>query len=147
MSMTGFEPFDRAVQKAFVWLNEVMEEMGTSDRHKAYIAMRGALHALRDRLPVVEAAQLAAQMPLLLRGLYYEGWSPAHVPVRLRHRQEFLEYVARAFPRNSDIDPEQAVRATFTVLRRHITPGELEDVIASFPKEMRDLWGEAVPVA
>ena len=47
--------------------------LGTDDRQDAYRAVRGVLHTLRDRLPVEESAQLAAQLPTLLRGVFYEG--------------------------------------------------------------------------
>ena len=52
---------DRSVEKANVWINDVAAELQTSDRHEAYRALRAFLHVLRDRLPVPEAAQLAAQ--------------------------------------------------------------------------------------
>ena len=50
MSMTGLDVFDRTVHKTNSWLNELMEILGWSDRHKAYLALRVTLHALRDRL-------------------------------------------------------------------------------------------------
>jgi uncharacterized protein (DUF2267 family) len=66
--------FDRTLYKTHTWLKEIMEVLGTEDRHRAYMALRAVLHALRDRLTVEEVAQLGAQLPMLIRGLYYEGW-------------------------------------------------------------------------
>jgi hypothetical protein len=37
----------------------------------------GMLHVLRDRLTIQEAVQPGAQLPMLIRGLYWEGWDPA----------------------------------------------------------------------
>ena len=74
--MTGLDVFDTTVHKTHVWLNDIMQELGWEDRHKAYLGLRTTLHALRDRLTVEETAQLAAQLPMLIRGLYYEGWDP-----------------------------------------------------------------------
>ncbi len=73
MSMTGLDVFDTTVQKTNIWLKEIMEALGWENKHKAYLALRATLHALRDRLIFEEAVQFAAQMPMLIRGLYYEG--------------------------------------------------------------------------
>ncbi len=91
--MSELEMIDRSVEKAHVWLNDMAEELGTDDRQFAYRALRASLHAIRDRLPVEEAAQLAAQMPLLIRGIYYENWRPAATPMTYRDIDSFLERV------------------------------------------------------
>src|SRR6266851_4782007 len=73
MSTTGLEVFDTTVQKTNIWLKDIMQALGWEDRHKAYVALRITLHALRDRLTPEEASQLGAQLPMLIRGLYYEA--------------------------------------------------------------------------
>ena len=99
------------------------------------------LHALRDRLTVDEVAQLGAQLPILVRGLYYDQWHhSAGKPDRLRHKEEFLAAVAAGLDDIGPIDPEDATRAVFAVLEHHIAPGEIEDVKAILPTHLRDLW-------
>ena len=71
---------DHSIEKANIWINEMAEALGTEDRQAAYRALRGFLHALRDRIPVDETAQLAAQLPELVRGVYYENWRPSTTP-------------------------------------------------------------------
>jgi len=71
MSFTGLEVFDKTLQIAPVWLGE----MGP-DRQRAHHALRAVRHALRDRLPLHLAAHLGAQLPLLVRGIYYDSWHP-----------------------------------------------------------------------
>src|SRR5690606_13115541 len=63
MSTTGFDIFDRTVQKTNVLLKELGEALHMEDTHDAYLSLRAVLHALRDRLHPAEAAQLAAQLP------------------------------------------------------------------------------------
>jgi uncharacterized protein (DUF2267 family) len=140
MSATGLEVFDKTVQTTNAWLKEIMEATGL-DRRRAYRALAAVLHALRDRLTVDEVAQLGAQLPIMVRGLYYDQWHhPAGKPDRLRHKEEFLAAVAAGLDDIGAIDPEDATRAVFAVLEHHIAPGEIEDVKAMLPTHLRDLW-------
>jgi uncharacterized protein (DUF2267 family) len=108
--------------------------------YRAYHALRAVLHALRDRLTVEQAAALAAQLPMLVRGFYYEGWHPHGKPVKERHKEEFLAHIADAFRDDPDVDPEQVTRAVFDVLAKHVTAGEIESVKQGLPAELRSLW-------
>lgn len=132
--------FDRTVHKTNTWLKDIMRELGTPDRRKAYQALRATLHALRDRLTIEEAAQLGAQLPMLIRGFYYEGWDPTGKPERVRDREEFLARIARAFRDDEKLDPEAVARAVFKVLQSRVTEGEIEDVKNLLPGEIRNLW-------
>jgi uncharacterized protein (DUF2267 family) len=140
MSQSTLAPFNSTVQRTNVWLNDVLEEMEWQDPQRAYHALRVVLHALRDRLTVEQAAALAAQLPMLVRGFYYEGWHPHGKPVKGRHKDEFLADIAEAFRDDLGVDPEQVVRAVCRVLGRHVTAGEVESVKRSLPAELRKLW-------
>jgi uncharacterized protein (DUF2267 family) len=113
MSTTNHELFSNTLQKTHLWLKDLAEELRWEDQHQAYLALRATLHALRDRLTVDEAAHLGAQLPVLIRGFYYEGWSPAGKPVRERHKEEFCAHVKAYFQREEDIDAEKIVRGVF----------------------------------
>ena len=136
---TGIEAFDHSLQLTNLWSKDLMRRLGTEDRHLAYLALRTTLHALRDRLAVDEAAHLGAQLPMLVRGLYYEGWRPAGKPAKERSREAFLAHV-RAEAHALDFDPEPAARAVFGLLADRITAGEIEDVKSMLPKPIRELW-------
>jgi uncharacterized protein (DUF2267 family) len=140
MSATGLDVFDTTLHKTNSWLNELMQVLGWQDRHKAYMALRATLHALRDRLTVEEVAQLGAQLPMLIRGFYYEGWDPTGKPLRIRQKEQFLARIEQEFRGNDRIDPERVARAVFTVLANRVTEGEIEDVKHVLPAEIRDLW-------
>jgi uncharacterized protein (DUF2267 family) len=131
--------FEHATQKADVWIQDMMRELGTKDPHQAYHALSAALHALRDRLSVDEAAQLSAQLPLLVRGLFFEGWHPASTPVHLRRPEELLAMVDRKAGDGHGLDPERALAATFEVLRHHVSPGELKSLAHVLPESWAEL--------
>jgi len=77
MQSTGVSALDGTIQKTNIWLREVMDELGSDDRHRAYLALRSVLHSLRDRLTIEEATDLGAQLPILVRGFYYDAWNPS----------------------------------------------------------------------
>ena len=140
MSATGPRVFDSTIQTTNIWLDELMREMAWDDRHKAYHALRAVLHTLRDRLPVNEAMQLAAQLPMLVRGFYFEGWNPQNKPVKERSQDVFLSHVGDAFLFDVEADARKITRAVLGVLSRHVTSGEIEDVKGILPHDIRELW-------
>jgi uncharacterized protein (DUF2267 family) len=144
MSATGLEVFDTTLQKTNSWLHDLMQALGWLDRHRAYTALRATLHALRDRLSVEEVAQLGAQLPMLIRGFYYEGWDPTGKPLRIRQKEQFLariELELRGDERFDDLVPvERIARAVFMLLAQRISAGEIEDIKHVMPAEIRELW-------
>lgn len=140
MSMTGLSQFDQTIHLTNAWLNDLMETLDWEDRHRAYRGLRATLHALRDRLPPESVAHLAAQLPMLVRGFYYEGWSPGKHGDRDRTAQDFIAHVAKAFDQDPDADPARIVRAVFGLLSRHVSKGEVENVRSNLTDSIRSLW-------
>lgn len=138
--MNSLHSFDATLQKSAVWMKELAKALGTDDAHLAYKALRATFRALRDHLSVDEAAQFSAQLPTLLRGVFYEGWDPRRVPTRPNNRDTFFETFWQERGAGEILtDPESTIRAVFRVLRRHISAGELRDVMGQLPAEIRDL--------
>lgn len=142
MSLTAIGPIERAAHTTNTWLKELMAELGWEDRQRAYHALGAVLHALRDRLTVDEAADLGAQLPLLVRGLYYEGWSPSGKPIKERKKEDFLAHIAAALRGHAAIFPEGVAWAVFKVLQRHVSAGEIGDIKHVLPTQIRSLWPE-----
>ena len=139
MSATGLQVFDETLHKTNSWLKEIAEELGL-DRQGAYQVLRAGLHCLRDRLTINEAADLGDQLPMLVRGIYYEAWHPAGKPEKIRSRDEFLARVSARIQMKQPVDSERAARAVFRTLENHISLGEVRHVIQSLPEEIRTLW-------
>jgi len=138
---TSHDVFDGTLQKTQIWLNDIMTELDWQEHpHKAYLALRTVLHALRDRLTIEEAVQLGAQLPMLVRGLYYEGWTLKGKPRKERHKEDFLAHIKDAFKDDFTSRPESIVRAVFKVLARHTSEGEIDDIKHILPKALHELW-------
>ncbi len=129
----------RTNEKTNTWLNELAEELNWDEPDMVYHALRAVLHQLRDRLPMNESVQLACQLPMLIRGCYYESWDPKPHPEHL-HAEAFVARVALAFPGDFTIDPEQVTKAVLRIISQHVSEGELLDVQACLPADYRDLW-------
>jgi len=130
-----------AVQQIQEWLKELRDNGDLANENEAYIVLRAVLHQLRDRLTVEEAAHLGAQLPLIVRGIYFEGWRPGHVPEKVRTKRKFLDGVLlKLLPHRNP--PEPAVRDVFALLAHHCDPGEIANVIAQLPGELKELWPE-----
>jgi uncharacterized protein (DUF2267 family) len=140
--MTGRDVivFDKTLEKTNAWLAHLETALGWHDRQRCYAALRGVLHAIRDRLPPQEAVDLSAQLPILVRGVFFEGWRLAGKPRRYRHKGEFLGQLVHDAPWLAAEDREQVVTAVFELLSSELGGGETDHVRASLPAELRELW-------
>jgi uncharacterized protein (DUF2267 family) len=128
--------FNHAMHTANIWLADVGASLGTADRRYSYRALRAWLHALRDRLTVDAAVKFGAQLPELLRGIYYDGWTPAKAPIRYG----FHQYTQR-FALEAAMSPDEvpSVAAAVTqVVAAHVSPGQLEQALAELPSDLRN---------
>jgi uncharacterized protein (DUF2267 family) len=144
MSATGLSTFDETVHLSNHWLNELMRAVNWDDKYRAYRLLRSTLHALRDRLPAHEAVELGAQLPMLIRGLYYDGWHLRDAPLRERTKEAFLDHVEAVFKQDPNENTEDLVREVFKLLAGKISKGEIEDVMQALPGRVRTLWPSAV---
>ncbi|WP_435127286.1 DUF2267 domain-containing protein [Actinacidiphila sp. bgisy144] len=138
---TGFSSFDVMVDKANHVLKEIEQAYGwPKDRRKqSYAALRAVLHTARDRLTVDECVQFGAQLPTLLRGIYYDGWKPSEAPMKMS-KEEFFTRVRENFPYAIDSDTEQLARTVLKVLQQYVSSGEWDDVKAVFPGSLAAIF-------
>ena len=139
MAQTGLEVFDKTVQTTNTWLDEIVDELGPS-KQNAWHVLGAVLRTLRDRLPLDLAVHLGAQLPLLVRGLYYDQWHPASQPEKERTAEEFLARVELGLQGIRPMNIEQATKCVLGVLSRHIDPGQTAKVIDALPQGIRPLW-------
>lgn len=143
MSATGLDVFDKSLQTTNIWLNEIMDELGP-DRKTAWKVLSTVLHKLRDRLPVDLAAHLGSQLPLLVRGAYYDQFEPAKQPVDCDSQEDFAAEVAEWLSDIRPVDPDTAIRVVFALLSRHVAAGQIDKVRNALPKGLRQAWDAAM---
>ncbi len=141
MTATTVHSFAHAAEQAQQWVNELCADLGWSER-RAYRLLRSVLHTLRDWLRADEMADLAAQLPTLVRGVYFEGWGPSDAPPAERSKADFIARVDADFADDPIYDTAVAIAAVFRLLDRHVSSGEIDQVRASMRKSLRKLWPE-----
>lgn len=145
MSMNTIASFESATADAYQWLNEITSILRDEDRHFALQVLRGVLHALRDRLTIEQSAHLSAQLPLLIRGIYFENWDPQPLPSRDRTVEDFIDRVRPALTGYPGAEFIDAVSAVFEVLQRHVSLGEGDKIATMLPHAISTLWKLSVP--
>lgn len=136
------DSFATTVQETSRWLQSVESKIAPArvDKDLAWAVLGATLHAVRDRLQPGAAIHLGAQLPMLVRGLYYEHWHPSPDAAKERHKQQFLEHVREQLPADRQLDPEAAARAVFGVMHEKLDSGQIAKLARQMPKELRDLW-------
>lgn len=137
---THVSVFDESLQRTHDWLRELEDLAGLDSQAQAYSILREVLHALRDRLSPDEAADLASELPMIIRGFYYEGYQPSKTPTHYKTRQAFFETIRERTKRIGDVDPAVAVGCVFKMLSHRISAGELSDIRHVLPQELREMW-------
>lgn len=140
MRVSQVDQIERAVQTTNVWLAELDDIMGWDNRPRSWRLLRATLHALRDWLTVNEAVQLGAQLPMLIRGLYFDGWHPDDTPAKDRKLSDFCARIEKAFETDPPDDVEDHAARVFQLLSRHVSKGEIDQVRNCLPADIRRLW-------
>lgn len=128
-----------STNQAHQWVNELAEDLKWNDQ-RAHRLLKCVLHALRDWLSPQEMADLSAQLPVLIRGIYFEGWKPMVTPAVDRKKRDFVIRVRANMAGDSDVDIDASISAVFKLLDRHVSHGEIVQVRNSMKKSLRELW-------
>ncbi len=131
---------NKSIQKTSEWLNELDRQLGFNSKQDTYHVLKAVLHAIRDKLSTEEAVHLSAQLPTLIRGVYFENWKPSHKPIKTNHVEDFFELVKLNYTGTQIIILEDVVPQVIKFLSQKISRGEIEDIKSVFPKELSAYW-------
>ncbi|WP_456387534.1 DUF2267 domain-containing protein [Profundibacter sp.] len=142
MSAKGLEVIDHTVQTTHEWINELKERLDWVGHRDALHLLRVTLTGVRDHLSHEEAADFAAQLPMLIRGMFYEGWQPASTPFKDRSQQAFVKRIEEQIASGIDYRGVEDITTVFKLLNARISSGEVSDMRGGLPSGIRDLWPE-----
>ncbi len=140
MSSQGLQVIDHTVQLTHEWINELTERLGWSSKRSALHLMRSVLHLVRDRLSHDELAHFSAQLPILIRGMLFEGWVPGRAPLSGRNVTEMAAEIAASFGDDVEFRGVEDITYVFNLLNNRISRGEVDDIRSNLPESIRKLW-------
>lgn len=137
--------FNQFAADANQFMKEYTKELVLDgDTEKAGRILSSILHGLREIIATQESLQLIAQFPMFLKAVYVNGWTIRKKP-KIKTMDDFIELV-RKFDGvtglndfKSDELAEQYINATFLLLRRYISLGEMEDIKSELPKDLKNM--------
>jgi uncharacterized protein (DUF2267 family) len=141
MATTGLEVFDKTLHTTNLWLDEISAEIGP-DRHLAWHVLGAVLRSIRDEIQVEQSAHFAAQLPLLIRGAYFDQYRPAMQPASARSQHDFIARIQQDMDGSRPVNVQQAATAVMRTLNRHVTEGQVRKVRDALPKGVRAMWPE-----
>lgn len=141
MTISSISNIEKGIHDFNMWIKEIKEELKCSDQN-AYTALQATLQTLRDRLTVNEAVHLGAQLPIIIKGVYYDKWKPADKPEKL-DKLTFTSKVHNKFNNDPDVNPENFIQTVFYVIQKNITNGEIEDIKSVLPPDIANLFNLA----
>ena len=140
MSAQGLEVIDHTVQITHEWINELAGRLGWSSRRSALRLLRTVLHIVRDHLRTDELAQFSAQLPLLLRGMLFEGWVPKRTPITERSTEQFVSAIEEHLGDTEEYRGPEDIKYVFELLNARLSVGEVTDIRACLPGDIRAFW-------
>tara|TARA_R110000787_G_scaffold112500_5_gene221414 strand:+ start:1807 stop:2238 length:432 start_codon:yes stop_codon:yes gene_type:complete len=140
MTAQGLEVIDHSVHLTHEWINELAGRLGWSSKRSALRLLRVTLRRIRDHLMPDELAQMSAQLPLMVRGLFFEGWVPKLTPIKERNVEDFVTFIGTQMADAAEYRGRDDIKCVFDLLNARLSRGEVEDVRATLPTAIRDLW-------
>lgn len=136
-----FEPY---VLDASNWVNRLADELKLQKREDVvWKILREVMHVIRDRITIEEVHHLSAQLPTLIRGMFLEGYSVSGFPKKF-HVSEMELRIGKVLKGVRNIHANEAFSAVLKVLYERISEGELNDIRATLPKDIRKYWDECL---
>lgn len=140
MTAQGLEVIDHSVHLTHEWINELADRLDWSSKRSALRLLRLTLSRIRDHLQPDELAQMSAQLPVMIRGFFFEGWVPKKTPIKERHGDDFVAVISFHMDDTQEFRGRNDIKCVFELLNARLSQGEVEDVRACLPEDIRQLW-------
>ncbi|MCF8304270.1 MAG: DUF2267 domain-containing protein [Bacteroidales bacterium] len=143
--------FDKYAHEGNAFVKRLAEDLGHPEEiSRVGIILRAVLHAVRDKLTISESLDMIAQLPMFLKAVYVDNWSYMEKPLRYSSAEEFTEEVKKRQKQlgetqfDWDKPTVEIVKIVINHIGQYITQGELDDIVAQMPKDLKNVVEEGV---
>ncbi len=137
--------FNQFAKEGNAFLKEFAKKINMpNDTDKAGRILSSILHGLREVITTEESLQLISQFPMFLKAVYVNKWT-TRKKVRVKTMTDFIDLIRELNGVTSlnDFESEEVaenyIHATFMMLRKYVSLGELEDIRTVLPKELKSI--------
>lgn len=140
--MAAVPILENNIHQTMDWVYAIEEacQWDENNQRRAFTALKAVLHELRNLLSIEQTAQLSTQLPLVIRGIFFENWNPNSITFQKMNKQDFLESVAKALYPYRDMDIEATTKGVLHVLGEKMPEGEFEKILQNIPGEIKELY-------
>jgi uncharacterized protein (DUF2267 family) len=138
--------FDPYTQKGNAFLHELAAELGNpADTERAARVLRAVFHILRNHLSLDGSLSLLSQLPMALRSVYEEGWTPPEPESEASPVTELTKEIMeedsfsawKDFVGNDDII--ETLENVLSTMKRHMSESEFRRIREILPEHLKTL--------
>jgi len=139
--------FDKQYDEATHFVKSVAKRLGTpGDLEHAVRVLKSVFGVLRRRIIPDESLQLISKLPLLVKGIYVDGWNIYEPLSEANTLDEFLIEIKSHSPGRAHLDfsnvelAKKKIIAVFAMLKQFVYGGELADILQDVSREANEAW-------
>ncbi|HEV8286179.1 MAG TPA: DUF2267 domain-containing protein [Chitinophagaceae bacterium] len=138
--------FDNHCQEANRFIKDLALQLGSpDDTDHAIRILRCVFKALRRRIIPDESLHIISQLPLILKGLYVDGWDINEPLSEAKTFDEFLFDIRNNTETSASVDfandelARKKITTVFSALKEFVSEGELNHIRDELPKEIAEI--------
>jgi uncharacterized protein (DUF2267 family) len=133
--------FEKFAMKGNEFLHHLEANLGIEDRAHAARILRSTFKVFRNHLAIEESLHLVAQLPMAIKGVYVDGWSPGEY-CRITSTEDFILEIIKAEGKSawrdfsSSEEILESVRAVIGTMKLYVSPEEINQALRTFPAKI-----------
>lgn len=144
--------FETFAQDAHTYINELAHELEHPEEKKRVLQIwRAVMHTVRDRIQLGESFQVIDPLPMILKGIFVEGWKyTENPPLNYETLEEMKTEVKNLQRRYGEEDfpwkksTEEIITITIGSLKKFLQGNQVRQILDQMPKEIKTYMPEKI---